>query len=802
LALLRPRVSLLICALVAIGCQSNKPTTGALVVTVNGLPGSVPASITVSGPNAFSQQVTQTTTLENLAPGTYTVRSLTVHFSNALYASTMLQELHTITAGHTESVSVPYALASGSIDLSVNGLPTGVGPSVQLTGPNNFGKSVFAAGVIGELPPGAYTLRADTLVNTDGDRFGAVTYQQSITVPASLAPVPASVAYALASGSLAVTVNGLPANLPPPVTVTGPGNFLRQTAVSMTIKGLNAGTYTIAASTASACPNIYTPSATSQTADVAVAATATAAVSFTQSQPPPANLNLKIDGLHLVQIVQDYGGTTPMVAGKPALLRVFGIANQCNTATPKVHVTLSTGRTIDISATDASVRQTPDQGVLVSSWNATLNATDVVPGLSVTAVIDPDNAVAEANESDNSYTKAIDVRTVPTVGIRFVPVNVAGNTGNATDARVDSLLQVSRKIHPAFAYDADVRAPYSSSKAAFTSAGGSWTEVLTEIRALRVADSTTTPTARYYHGIVKVTYNSGVAGIGFVGQPAALSWDYSQSVSEIIAHELGHNYGRSHSPCGNPAGVDQNWPSTGNYVGGFIGSYGYDIASGLLKEPVFFTDIMGYCNNKWISDYTYFGMMAWMIAHPNSLPDVVSAAFQPSLLIWGRIVNGQPVLEPAFELNARAQLPASSGPNRITAVDDAGTEVFSLSFAADQIADLPGDQQTFAFAVPVSMLRGHTLASLKLSARGRTVTNVGTGGVTNAAAVLTRAGLHQVRVQWDAAKFPAVMVRDPVKGDILSFARGGDATIVTDNTQLELVYSNRVHSFRELRILR
>jgi hypothetical protein len=41
-----------------------------------------------------------------------------------------------------------------------------------------------------------------------------------------------------------------------------------------------------------------------------------------------------------------------------------------------------------------------------------------------------------------------------------------------------------------------------------------------------------------------------------------------------------------------------------------------------------------------------------------------------------------------------------------------------------------------------------------------------------------------------------------VKGDVLSFARGGDATIVTDNTQLELVYSNRVRSVRELRQLR
>jgi hypothetical protein len=802
LALLRTRVPLLICALVAIGCK-DKPTTGALVVTVNGLPGGAPALITVSGPNAFSQTVNQTTTLENLPPGDYTVRSFTVHFSSALYVSTVLQELHTITAGHTESATIPYALSSGSIDLSVSGLPAGVAPSVVLTGPN-FAKAVFAPGVIAELLPGTYTLRADTLLSVEGDRFGAATYVQTVTVAASLTPVPVGVIYALTSGSLTVTVNGLPSNqTPAPVTVTGPGSFSRQTAISMTYKGLAAGTYTIAAANASSCPNLYTPALTQQTADVSVGATATATVTYAQSQPPAANLNLKIDALHLVQVVQDYAGVTPMVAGKPALLRVFVLANQCNSAMPKVRVTLSTGRTFDIFATESTVRQESDQGVLFSSWNTMLPADDVQPGLTVVAVVDPDNAVAEANESDNRYpasgTKAIDVRTVPAVGLRFVPVTVAGSTGNVAVARVDSLLQMSRRIHPAFAYDADVRAPYTSSQPAFKADGGSWTQVLTEIRALRLADTS----ERYYHGIVKVTYNSGVAGIGFVGEKAALSWDYWPSVSDIVAHELGHNYGRFHSPCGNPGGLDSRWPQTGNYVGGFIGAYGYDMSINTLKEPQFFTDIMGYCRNQWISDYTYFGMMQWMIDHPTSLPDVASPAVQPSLLIWGRIANGQPVLEPAFEINARAQLPRASGPDRITAVDDAGAELFSLSFAADRIADLPGDQESFAFAVPISMLRGHALTSLRLSAAGRTVSNVSAGDVgADAATVLTRAGSHQVRVQWDASKFPAVMVRDPVKGDILSFARGGDATIVTDNTQLELVYSNRVRSARVVKSLR
>ena len=59
-----------------------------------------------------------------------------------------------------------------------------------------------------------------------------------------------------------------------------------------------------------------------------------------------------------------------------------------------------------------------------------------------------------------------------------------------------------------------------------------------------------------------------------------------------------------------------------------------------------------------------------------------------------------------------------------------------------------------------------------------------------------------VRVQWDASKFPAVMVRDPVRGEVLSFARGGDATIVTSGNEIELVYSNRLRSARVVKQLR
>lgn len=71
------------------------------------------------------------------------------------------------------------------------------------------------------------------------------------------------------------------------------------------------------------------------------------------------------------------------------------------------------------------------------------------------------------------------------------------------------------------------------------------------------------------------------------------------------AHEIAHNHGREHAPCGrNLSGVDGDYP----YSGGAVGVYGYDVRKRSLTKPAQ-TDLMGYCDNKWISDYTYQGLI-------------------------------------------------------------------------------------------------------------------------------------------------------------------------------------------------
>jgi hypothetical protein len=73
------------------------------------------------------------------------------------------------------------------------------------------------------------------------------------------------------------------------------------------------------------------------------------------------------------------------------------------------------------------------------------------------------------------------------------------------------------------------------------------------------------------------------------------------------AHELGHAHGRGHAPCGgvDPSSVDLSFP----HEGGGIGQWGWDIVNHQLIDPNIYTDIMGYCDEQWISDYNFNNLM-------------------------------------------------------------------------------------------------------------------------------------------------------------------------------------------------
>jgi hypothetical protein len=188
-------------------------------------------------------------------------------------------------------------------------------------------------------------------------------------------------------------------------------------------------------------------------------------------------------------------------------------------------------------------------------------------------------------------------------------------------------------------------------------------------------------------------------------------------------------------------------------------------------------------------------VLAWRLARAD-VPEAVGQSVQPCLLVWGRIEDGQPVLEPAFQVVTRPVLPAGGGPYSVEGSAADGSALFHLSFAAERVADDPRGGEHFAFAIPLPPAQAARLEAIRLAIPGRPMVSVraAAGAVAGPALDVrtTRVSPDRVALRWDAARHPMVMVRDPGTGEILSFARGGAVEVATDGADLDLQPSSGV----------
>lgn len=707
----------------------------------------------------------------------------------------------------------PSGLTTGNLSITIAGLPSGTSAAVTVNGPNGYSQPVSSSQTLTQLQPGTYTIAASN-VTVGVTTYAASPPSQTVSVNSS---ANASVTYSASSptlGSLLVNVNGLPSGASASVAVSGPGGYNQSVTSTQTLTSLTPGVYTVAAQDVAPAGVTYTADPPTQSSSVTAGTTSN--VTVTYSPPTGGSLNLRIDGLYLTQSTQTYAGAVPLVQSRAGYLRVFVVANEVNVAAPTVRVrfyqdlVLQSEQTIPAPA--VGVPTTVNEGSLSNSWNLPVAASVIRPGLSIVAEVDPGNAVLESNESDNAFPsaapQAFTVRSVPTVNITLVPIRQRGNglTGNVSTP--NAFMDAVQRMLPISAVNVAVRAQYlttTSDTLEDDNGNGAWGTILAELDLLRTADGS----SRYYYGVAKVSYSSGVAGVAYVStstspERVSMSWDYLPSASVVVAHELGHNWARNHAPCGAPSGVDTQYPQ----LDGSIGVYGLDVATATLKPPTM-ADIMGYCDPKWIGDYSYRGMMDYLsptspLVAQSSASSANADAVQPTLLVWGHIRNDKMVLEPAFQVTTRPKLPHQPGPYSVEAKAADGTMLMNLSFQGNEVADAPGNQRNFVFAVPLSSAVVDRISSLRLSGLGRE-SMISRAGAAGAGPQFT-AGLRQdsvqvqrvsggdVRLRWNARTTPMIMVRDPATREILSLARGGDVRLSTSKAEIELVLSDGVKS--------
>ena len=702
----------------------------------------------------------------------------------------------------------PSGISSGNLHVTVSGLPAGSSANLVVSGPGGYSQALTGTQTLSSLAPGTYTVAASN-VSVGLATYTAAPPSQTVAVGTSTAS--ATVVYSAGLGSLNITINGLGTSSDAAVTVAGPNGYSRILTQGETLAGLVPGTYTVTAQNVVAAGGTpHSPDPATQ--DVAVEAGSTATATVTYAPPSSGDLNLTIAGLYVTQSAQTYDGSVPLVKDRNGYLRVFAVANRTNLEVPSVRVRVYNSAdvvvsTVIIPAPGLTVPTSVDESSLSHSWNTPLAGTLIQPGFRIEAEVDPGGLISEANESDNLLAPPDPVvQTVPALNLTFVPViqqlhAARGDVGNVTLANRDQFLAVTRQLHPIATYNTTVRAPYTTTTADTLQAenrNSAWGTILAEIDAIRAIENPT----RYYYGVAKVSYTSGVAGVAYVSggvsEQSALGWDYLPTGAAVAAHELGHNWGRNHAPCGGPTGLDNSYP----FSDGRIGVYGVDVASQTLK-PANTSDIMGYCEPKWIGAYTYRAVMSYLISPPPAslMSAELSQAEQACLLVWGHIRNGELVLEPAFHVNTRPRMPRRPGPYSVDATAADGSKLFSLSFSPSQIADAPGDHGSFVFAVPISETQASRLHSLRLAGpggqkvRSRQAPAAGQLSTTSLDSTqVRRVPGGRVAVRWDAHHHPMVMVRDAGTGEVLSLARGGSVDVVARNRQVDLVFSDGVQS--------
>lgn len=791
-----------ITATVAPGSTSGKITvttgggtaTSATDFTITGAPtissfspasGIAGATVTITGTGFTGATVVK---FNSTAASSFTVNSDTQITATVANGTSTGKITVTTAAGSALSAS-NFTITNSPTITSFTPTSGVVGTSVVITGTNFTGATAVK---FNATAASSFTVNSATQI-TASVANGTTTGQVTVTTP---------VGSAISSGNFTVVAA-------PTITAVNPGSG--PVGTSVVITGTNFSGTTTVAFNGKAAASFTVNSATQITATVAAATTTgkvtvttpagtgTSSGNFTVTNGN-ATLDLSIEGLYITQATQEYPNpVVPLLQSRSAWVRVFVKANQANTATPDVKVDFTTGgttHTLTIPATAASVPQSIDPENATASWNAAVDKTWILPSTQIVATVDPTNAVPEADETNNTFTQTPTVQTLKPWKVTLVPVQNGSSTGNVQTAprTKTDWVDFAKRIHPVpDAIDVIVSSTMVSSVSSVTNDINVWSTILNEVTAKRSADNVTD---RYYYGALHASYGSGIAGLGWIGFPAAIGWDANGSFASVFAHEEGHNFNRPHSPCGGAGSPDPNYP----YPGAIIGVPGWDVfaSSNNLKGSAAYTDIMGYCSPQWISDYVYVSEYNYRLGSPigDILPDMQGISGD-GLLVWGRILNGQVILEPAFRIPANSSV-ATPGPYTWEALDSMRHPVASVSFSAPEVADGGDDSslQMFSFVVPMKpeVLAAMQSMHVKLGNQEMARRTITTAADFQSDIHMQDLPNRRMQIVWDADKYPVLMLRDAKTGEVRGFVRGGNAQIDAAPQEMEVRSPDDVRS--------
>jgi len=407
--------------------------------------------------------------------------------------------------------------------------------------------------------------------------------------------------------------------------------------------------------------------------------------------------------------VQDLNNSVRLVKNKRTFVR-FHVHSATN-ATYLTYALLKVqrgGNTVWLAPLNGfiNVRPAPNRATLNDSFLFELPNGYKEGNVTLTGYLNPEtnwrarNPV-ETTYADNDLQTAVAFEAVPPVNVVAYRLGytVGGKTYYPGGWEVDQMASWIRSAYPLSTLNLWKRSAYWGQGAAAqgTLVTPNCTQVNNYLFIKKVWDLVTfqgIPLGARYYGMVAdgggfmrgcASNIPGWVSSGPTG-PGTFGWDFDGSYGDWYgAHELAHDWSRGHANfCGAVGGPAYPYPNgrISPALNGNQALYGLDIRSLAIYPPTW-RDVMTYCQNLWVSDFTYHGLMTYYqagVVGPNR-----SAVVADRLLVVGTIdiASGAVTLEPLFVVPAAADVkPATSGAYAIVLRDNTGAELARYPFTA------------------------------------------------------------------------------------------------------------------------
>ena len=426
---------------------------------------------------------------------------------------------------------------------------------------------------------------------------------------------------------------------------------------------------------------------------------------------PPPGPDMHIDAMEVTQAIQDLNNSVDLIANKRTYVRVHVsspvTANDvyANLSGMRGGMPLAPILSPGNPGNDISVRTSPDRGQINDSfWFELPSSWTAAGSLQLTARLDPTNVKNDTNLANNVKTITVNFLSTPPFRLRLVDVQytAGGLTYLAANSHLDALESWLRRAYPISQLQV-TRQTYIYPTGGLPNVDTlhSYLALIKLFRELFNGEDS----RLVYYGVVDDgggfmrgkaaaipgTVAAGPSGTGNWG------WDFDGSYNDWYGgHEIGHTRGRYHAEfCG--AGGGAPYPYPGGRISpaltGNTAAYGFDITTRAIYGPTW-NDVMTYCSNQWISDFTYEGIRSYLSGIGKTGAASANMVSASDFLVVSGLADLQADTASLLNVyvisqNATVPLP-DPGDWTIALVNASNTDLAAYPFAPDELTDSEG----------------------------------------------------------------------------------------------------------------